>query len=128
MNTKVYCKDCSRFYITGANQCEIPDGGLHLINNETPEDELFFLVAKGDLDMDQIRFINKKLKHIHRTVSEPNKIFGKPSELNVENDCIFYKGEDKDKDKVDLKVKFLNSFLDMLMFMVVILLIISMIK
>lgn len=83
----VYCKDCVRWYCTGADQCEVPDCGFE----ETSED---FRRAVGPIgssgyDQEGLEFLKTHLERILKSSS--GQVFGHPSQLNKNNDCYFHK-------------------------------------
>jgi hypothetical protein len=88
---KVFCKNCTRFYIaTGEDQCEIPSSGMNLLISGT-EEENNFSIAKGEIDLEKIEFIKSHLTFIHYSNEKHTMIYGKPSKLNKNNNCPFYK-------------------------------------
>lgn len=87
MKDKVYCKNCFRWYITGADQCDIPF---------VPEKNTEYLKATGIgeslITKEQEDFARKHLNYIFYIRGSSRKIFGSPSELNSTNECPFYIG------------------------------------
>jgi len=83
---RIHCINCKRWYITtGEDQCDIPDCGIF-------EDEVNFLNAiglKSRKDINGINFIKNHMDEIYQS-DQLGIIYGKPSELNINNDCYFY--------------------------------------
>lgn len=93
-DNRVYCKNCVRWYANQANykedinQCDIPSCGIELLENNSDEKHLYY-IAIGKIDLIGIKFIEKYLDHIH-FLQNRTEIFGKPSQLNQDNNCYFY--------------------------------------
>jgi len=94
---KIFCKNCTRFYMTEADQCEIPDCGMRKLENfdnntirtNNPKQ---YSIAVGRYDQNGIDFLEGKIKFYSYTTSiKKDNIFGHPSDLNKNNDCYFYK-------------------------------------
>jgi hypothetical protein len=88
MNNKKYCKNCTLWYCTYANQCNIPSSGLELLNNDESSNN--FNIAIGKVDSIGVQFIKSHLKYIDYVNENKTLIYGHPSELNKNNDCYFY--------------------------------------
>ena len=114
--TKVYCKYCQRLYKTGADQCDIPNFGIYQIEelrdyHRVVGDVSDFVAATGNTIDEKIvngytreqckDFIIEKLSNSRSIYPHINgnkeKIYGHPSIFNKDNDCIFYKPENKIK-------------------------------
>lgn len=96
----VYCKNCIRWYSTKADQCEIPSCDYFSKNKGN---EAFYQAVGIDnkrnlFEKEGLEFIKSHMRFIH---GNERKIYGKPSELNKNNDCYFYK---------TLSIKFLIPF------------------
>ncbi len=88
---KVYCKNCVRWYSTGADQCEIPSCGITSNDRENTSE---FRKATGKqkyIDKSGQSFIKSHLKRISFCNSNYSMIYGHPTKLNANNDCYFYK-------------------------------------
>lgn len=101
-DNKVYCEDCARWYhTTRADQCEVPASGFQLIypkSSESQEDFNRFLnymraIRREDVAVDEraIEFIRNHLSFIHYRDAERTVLYAYPSELNLNNDCYFFK-------------------------------------
>ena len=89
---KVYCKDCVRWYSTGADQCEIPSCGIPTKNRFSLNKEFNKAVGErtGKVDKAGQEFIKSHIERIY-SCDDKKMIYGSPSQLNVNNDCYFYK-------------------------------------
>lgn len=101
---KKYCKDCLRYYCTNANQCNIPNAGFlkcgDIKNNEVIDDIMYDDINKKhkaygleikNIDKEKMEFVSSHMSNIFFENAKGSKIYGKPSELNINNDCVFYK-------------------------------------
>lgn len=98
VKSKVYCKNCKRWYGNGIDQCEIPSCGIQYTRHGCKSDEEYeakkaYCKAVGlehKIDEKGIEFIVSHLKIIHFTNSKQDMLYGHPSQLNRDNDCYFY--------------------------------------
>lgn len=107
---KKYCKNCLRYYCTDADQCNIPNFAFKqsgriengkLIDTSIFDDyydkkrkatgENIRDIAIKKYDKEKENFILQRQSYIFLDRKGKN-IYGKPSELNINNDCLFYKG------------------------------------
>lgn len=79
----VHCRNCIRWYFTGADQCEVPNCGIFA--DEGLEQKTG---TKEKRDQDGINFLKEHLEYINGI---GNKVFGHPTQLNKNLDCYFYK-------------------------------------
>jgi hypothetical protein len=91
MDNRKYCTNCVRWYKSiEANQCEIPSCGIQFL--EERDEIKKFYIATGKIDVMGIDFIQKYLEYIHFLDKiKRNEIYGRPSQLNQDNTCYFYK-------------------------------------
>lgn len=108
MNNNILCKNCKRFYSTGADQCDIPNigiTGLHAKRkleesgetSEADKQEIKFNQAVygnnldnlSEEDIERADFFLKRTKSVHPN-SKKTHVYGHPSELNYDNSCVFY--------------------------------------
>jgi hypothetical protein len=98
---KKHCRDCLRWYLTGADQCNVPNPGLapdeltdfQKANNYPVRDSVarFKTAVFPQMERDEAgcQFLLSHLRFIHS--ASPRKVFGHPSELNKDNDCLYHK-------------------------------------
>ncbi len=91
LQNKVYCSNCIRWYFTGVDQCEIPSCGIPIGDRFNTNKAFGKAVGKkvGKVDKVGQKFIKSHIKYIHSYTDK--KIYGSPSQLNINNDCYFYK-------------------------------------
>jgi len=96
----IQCKNCLRWYVTGADQCEVPACGIDYCETDTKLLSDYKMrkatgkqksakISKKD-DIGAI-FIKSHLKYIFFANNTNKLIYASPSELNINNDCYFYK-------------------------------------
>lgn len=81
---KVYCKNCVRLYCTGADQCDLPFQG-----NEINKDYWNAVVGPNYRELIDHRI--DWVKQRQDKVGSGDFRYGKPSKLNKDHDCIFFK-------------------------------------
>lgn len=100
---KVCCKNCVRWYLTGADQCDIPNPG---IDGYSHHRVAALAKATGIVEKEpQVHTARLAFLSSHREVYpggveiwppikslKSGHIYGHPSTLNKDNDCVFYKG------------------------------------
>lgn len=101
----VHCTNCHRWYRMGVDQCEVPDCGIDFEGYTSELDEPSVPYAsfrytsesfnkavrapRGKVNIEGQQFMLNNMRMIHRSTSR--KIYGHPSELNKNNNCIFFR-------------------------------------
>lgn len=101
-----YCKNCLRWSYGGINNCTIPNPGFtqncvledgKFKVDEPSSEEKAFKKAKGEktktpyINLKKMQFILRHMDYVGLGRHDKSYIYGKPSQLNKDNDCIFYK-------------------------------------
>jgi hypothetical protein len=90
---KILCKDCTRLYSTGADQCNIPINPNALNSEEYMKAVYGMRLPPGitEKDKESIDVIKKRQGNIQHSGWRDDHVFGHPSQLNIDNDCRFFK-------------------------------------
>lgn len=92
--TKILCRDCARWYsATKADQCVVPScdvpSNTFLQSNSQYQQAVHGRLVGPDIDTQGAAFLKSKMRFIN--YCGDNMVYGHPSELNVNNDCYFFK-------------------------------------